>query len=294
MRVPATSANLGSGFDSLGLALSLWDEVTARVVTGPTTVTVRGEGAGELPDDASHLVVTSLHTALRSRGVPAPSVKLCCHNMIPQARGLGSSSAAIVAGVLLASGLLGDDSVDMAWALEVADRIEGHPDNVAPCLLGGFTIAWTDATGRARAVGRQVVAGLNPVAYVPTARLLTARARAALPGDIPHRDAAHNIARAALAVHGFTRDAAVLWEATDDRVHQPYRAAAMPASAELVNRLRDNGIPAMISGAGPTVLAFGEQSDAPAGFTVRRLSVAGGAHLLHPGAAPGRTGPRRG
>jgi homoserine kinase len=279
VRVPATSANLGPGFDSLGVALSLYDEVSAEPATGATTVAVAGEGAGQLPADHTHLVAASLHAACRARGRSAPAVRLHCRNAIPQARGLGSSSAAIVAGVLLARHLLADEDMDDAVMLDIASRLEGHPDNVAPCLLGGFTIAWTEDE-TARALSCEPVAGLHPVVYVPDNRSLTSQARAALPGKVPHVDAAFNIARAALAVRAFTHDPSLLMTATEDRIHQWYRAPAMPSSAALVDRLREAGIPAVISGAGPTVLAFTTSPPVAEGFQVHGLSVASGAYRL--------------
>ncbi|MGH8792398.1 MAG: homoserine kinase [Stackebrandtia sp.] len=279
VRVPATSANLGPGFDSLGLALSLFDEVTARPSRRSTFVTVEGEGAGELPDGESHLVASSMRAAFESCGAVAPPVRLHCRNAIPQARGLGSSSAAIVAGVCLARRIMGDGAMTDDDALRVASRIEGHPDNVAPCLLGGFVIAWTDADG-ARAVRREPASGLAPAVNVPQARGLTRQARAALPELVPHADAVFNVARAALAVHAFTSDPSLLWEATDDRLHQPYRAEAAPESFALTRRLRAEGVPAMISGAGPSVLAFAEHPPPADGFHVRTLRVCDGARTL--------------
>ena len=280
MRVPATSANLGPGYDCLGLALALYDEVTASITDGPGGVEVSGEGAGSLPVDESHVVVASLRSAFRICGHSAPSVNVRCRNVIPQARGMGSSSAAIVAGVVLARHLMGPDSMDDADVLEVAADLEGHPDNVAPCVLGGFTIAWLDDRGVARAVRRDPVPGLTPVVYVPEVRGLTASARAALPGRVPHADAAFNVGRAALAVHAFTSDASLLCEATEDRLHQRYRGASMPESAALVGRLRSAGVAAMVSGAGPSVLAFPSAPPEAAGFQVRALPVGRGAHRV--------------
>jgi len=289
VRVPATSANLGAGFDSLGLALSLHDEVTAQVTFDDTEVTIEGQGADTLPTDESHLVVTSLHRACQALGAPAPRVKLHCRNGIPQARGLGSSSAAIVAGVSLAAALLadttdttdgaGDNTVDDAVLLRIAAELEGHPDNVAPCLLGGFTIAWTESDG-ARAVRLPVAEDVSPVVYLPSGRGLTTHARAALPGRIPHVDAAFNISRAALAVHALTADPSLLMAATADRIHQHYRADVMPSTIELVERLRRDGVPAVVSGAGPSVLAFDQLIRPVDGFEAFRLSVADGVTRL--------------
>jgi len=168
IRVPATSANIGPGFDALGLALSRHDLVEARVAGSGVRVEVAGEGAGELPTDGSHLVVRAMAAAFEALGESPPGLRLRCRNGIPQARGLGSSSAAIVAGVLLARALTagGAERLDDAAALALASRIEGHPDNVAPCLLGGFTIAYlTDGVGRA--VRLTPSPAVTPVAYVP-------------------------------------------------------------------------------------------------------------------------------
>lgn len=265
VRVPASSANLGPGFDSLGLALDLHDEVIAEIAPGKTTVTVAGEGTGELPTGGRHLVVRAMHAAFDALGVQRPGLAVTCRNRIPQARGLGSSSAAIVAGVLLARGLLhnGPRRLDNAAALALAARLEGHPDNVAPCLLGGATIAWTDLSGRARAVRIQPATTIQPVIFVPEARGLTAVARAALPETVPHAHAAYTAGRAALLIHALTAAPDLLFEATEDRLHQGYRAPGMPASAALLRRLREVGVAAVISGAGPAVLAL---SPVPAGF----------------------------
>lgn len=283
VRVPATSANLGAGFDSLGLALALHDEVTAQVTFEDTEVIIEGQGADTLPTDESHLVVTSLHRACLALGAPTPRVKLHCRNGIPQARGLGSSSAAIVAGVSLAAALLADDgdgnTVDAAVLLRIAAELEGHPDNVAPCLLGGFTIAWTEADG-ARAVRLPVADDVSPVIYLPSGRGLTTHARAALPGRVPHVDAAFNISRAALTVHALTTDPSLLLAATADRIHQRYRAEVMPSTIELVDGLRRDGVPAVVSGAGPSVLAFDQVIRPVDGFEAIRLSVADGVTRL--------------
>jgi homoserine kinase len=265
--VPATSANLGPGFDSLGLALDLVDEVSAEVVRDGYQVEVIGEGAGEVPTGADHLIVATMLTAFERMGVSRPpGLRLNCRNRIPHARGLGSSSAAIVAGICLARALVvgraaGSDEtahIDLltdAAALALAAELEGHPDNVAPCLLGGFTIAWTASDG-AHAVRLTPAESITPVVYVPSVRGLTAHARAALPAQVPHRDAVFNSARSALLVHALTSAPDLLLAATEDRLHQPYRAPAMPETAALVARLREAGVPAFVSGAGPSVLAL--------------------------------------
>ncbi|MCM4076841.1 homoserine kinase [Paractinoplanes hotanensis] len=261
VRTPATSANLGPGFDALGLALTLYDDLTARITPGGFTVTVSGEGAGELPGDESHLVLRAMLATFDEIGGRPAGLAVECVNRIPQARGLGSSSAAIVGGVQLARGLvksdLGDDD-----ALRIAARLEGHPDNVAPCLLGGFTIAWNDGAG-ARAVRLTPAKGVHPTVFIPAERGYTSSARAALPSGVPHADASFNAGRAALLTHALTSDPGLLLAATEDRLHQGYRADAMPGTASLVASLRSVGVAAVVSGAGPSVLAL---TEVPADF----------------------------
>jgi homoserine kinase len=264
VRAPATSANLGPGFDALGLALCRYDEVVAHVSGTGVVVTVRGEGAGDLPGDETHLVASSALATFDRLGGRPPGLVLTCENAIPQARGMGSSSAAIVAGVLAARALVPDGSERLpdAGVLRLASELEGHPDNVAPCLLGGFTIAWQESDG-ARAVRLDVAPGVQPTIFVPTGRGLTAAARAALPAAVPHADAAFVAGRAALLVHALTKAPDLLMPATEDRLHQGYRAPGAPATAALVDELRAAGIPAVVSGAGPSVLAFGPADEMP-------------------------------
>lgn len=278
VRVPATSANLGPGFDSLGLALGLYDEVTAEIAGAGVTVDVHGEGEGVLPGDETHLVARAAFRAFDHMGVRPAGLRLSCRNAIPQARGLGSSSAAIVAGIGLAAALCPDAAFDIDDRLRLAGEIEGHPDNVAPCLLGGFTIAWTDAHG-ARAVRLEAHPDVRPVLYVPDGHGLTAHARAALPGRVPHVDAAFNAGRAALLVHALTTAPDLLLDATDDRIHQQYRSATMHRSAELVAELRDKGVAAAVSGAGPSVIAFGGTPIEADGFRSLSPPVADGASV---------------
>jgi homoserine kinase len=281
VRVPATSANLGSGFDALGLALTLYDVVSAEPAE-VTSVDVVGEGAGELPTDEKHLIVQVMRETFAEVGLPAPALRLTCVNAIPQARGLGSSSAAIVAGVTLANALAGGP-LDRAGELRLAARIEGHPDNVAPCLLGGFTIAWLAKDG-ARAVSMPPSPFVRPTLLVPGSKNLTTEARAALPGAVPHADAAFNVGRSALLVHALTAAPDLLFEATEDRLHQGYRAPGMPETAAMVEALRERGAPAMVSGSGPTVLILGPvpaSFSAGEGWLTHNLAAqSGGAEVL--------------
>lgn len=269
VRVPATSANLGPGFDSLGLALTLYDEVTASATSGGIVIEVEGQGAGEVPLDGSHLIATTMHRTFDAMKVTPPGIRLSCLNRIPHARGLGSSSAAIVAGAMLARALLvdGDLRITDEELLALVVEIEGHPDNVAPCLLGGLVIAWSDDdSGDARAVTLPVLDAIEPVVLVPATGVKTELARSMLPDAVPHHDAAVNAGRTALLIDALTRDPATLLPATRDLLHQDQRQGAMPESYALMMGLRAAGVPAAISGAGPTVIAFLATADERAWF----------------------------
>lgn len=289
VRVPATSANIGPGFDAFGLALGLYDDVVVRVAESGLHIDIAGESAQTLPRDESHLLVRSLRTAFDLLGGQPRGLEVVCANRIPHGRGLGSSSAAICAGIMAARAVTtgGAEKLDDAALLELATEIEGHPDNVAACLLGGFTLAWTD-NGAARAIRMDPAQSIVPVAFVPARPLLTETARGLLPRSVPHVDAAANAGRAALLVEALTRRPELLLPATEDRLHQEYRAPAMKESVALVNRLRADGVPAVISGAGPTVLALteGEAADKVAHtageeWTANRLELdAAGASVL--------------
>jgi homoserine kinase len=254
VRVPATSANLGPGFDSAGLALALHDDVVVRVTRSGLDVQVEGEGADGVPRDERHLVVSSLRAAFDRLGGQPPGLALFCTNRIPHARGLGSSSAAIVAAVVAARALV-DAGEDFAADLELADALEGHPDNVAACLSGGVTFAWTQADGP-RVVRLDAHADLAPVAFVPSTTSSTKQVRGLLPDTVPYADAVLNASRAAVLPYALTVDPSVLLAATEDRLHQGYRAPAMPQTAALVAELRAQGVAAVVSGAGPSVLAL--------------------------------------
>jgi homoserine kinase len=262
VRVPASSANLGPGFDSLGLALALHDVVTASVEPG-FSVEVEGEGAATVPRDGRHLVVRSAREGFTALGVEPPGLRLRCANAIPHGRGLGSSSAAIVGGLVLARALVvgAEERLPDPALVALAGRLEGHPDNVAPAVLGGLTVAWSAGNGSFEAVRLEVDTGLSAVAFVPPEPLSTRVARGLLPAAVPHGDASANTGRTALLVAALTGQlssgaAEALLAGTEDRLHQQYRAPAMPDSAALVARLRSHGVAAFISGAGPTVLAL--------------------------------------
>lgn len=259
VRVPATSANLGPGYDCAGLAIGLYDDLSASLAHA-VSIEVEGEGADEVPRDDSHLVVRAIARTFAARQLTLPGVDLTCTNRIPHGRGLGSSSAAIVAGVLIGRSLLnlGEAEMSRSELLEIATEIEGHPDNVAPALFGGFTIAWQEgANHRGRALRLRPTSALQPVVAIATTKLATQRARELIPSAIPHAVAAANAGRAALLTAAVTDRADLLLSATEDHLHQEFRRFAYPESYALMSALRAEGIPAAISGAGPTVIAFG-------------------------------------
>lgn len=256
VRVPATSANLGPGFDTLGLALNVHDELTVTATPSGLDVTVHGVGAGEVPTDAEHLVVRAITHAFDRVGQPLPGLRIVAHNAIPHSRGMGSSGAAIVAGVLAAKGLLeGVVDLDDELVLRLATELEGHPDNVAPAIFGGLTIAWVDETGP-RHKRLAVHRGVSVLEAVPQERMSTSLARSLQPTDVPHADAVFNVSRSALLVAALVQSPELLLAATEDRLHQDYRAAAMPATSALIRQLRDAGHAAVVSGAGPSVLVL--------------------------------------
>jgi homoserine kinase len=258
VRVPATSANLGPGFDTLGLALTLHDDVVVRVTDEPgLTVDVAGMGAATVARNGRHLVIKAMRATFKVLGGAPRGLELVAANHIPHGRGLGSSAGAIVAGVVAARALVvgGTERLDDAAVLALAASLEGHADNVAACLLGGATIAWNDEAG-ARALAVPVHPSIAPVAFVPGASSSTKAARRLLPEQVPLTDAVLNASRSALLVEALRASPDLLLPATEDRLHQSYRAAAMPRTAALVAQLRDAGIPAVVSGAGPTVLAL--------------------------------------
>jgi homoserine kinase len=268
VQTPATSANLGPGFDSLGLALSLHDEVHAQVTGGGLRIEVAGIGERTARYGERHLVVRAMRAAFDVLGEQPPGIWLRCVNAIPHGFGLGSSAAAIVAGVLAARALFGGNGPERLSdeaVLRLAAALEGHADNVAACLCGGLTIVWDGADpGPVRCLRLDPLRGLAPVLCVPAAPLATEAARQVLPAVVPHAEAAKNAARSALLVAlltgaglaraGLTPD--LLLDATQDFLHQPYRESSMRATADLIGTLREAGIPAVLSGAGPAALAL--------------------------------------
>ena len=257
VKVPATSANLGPGFDTLGMALSFYDDLEVEAVVGDDVfVEVIGEGQGEVPTGADNLVVKSIAFTFERFGQPLPGLRLKAHNQIPHGRGMGSSGAAVVSGIMAAKGLL-EGIVEMTERdlLELATELEGHPDNVAPALFGGLTIAWEDEAGphhKKLFVHR----GVSPLELVPSHKMSTALARSLQPESVPHDDAVFNVSRSALLIAALTQSPELLMSATEDRLHQDYRAAAMPETDALIRLMRAHGHAAVVSGAGPSVLVL--------------------------------------
>ena len=257
VEVPATTANLGPGFDTLGLALSVYDTLTVTVADRPgVRVEVQGVGAGEVPTDETNLVARAIAEVFAEVGEELPGLDLLARNTIPHGRGLGSSGAAIVSGVVAAAGLLADRiTLDGDRLLAIATRMEGHPDNVAPALFGGLTIAWTGPEGPQHKK-LLVHRGVSPLVLVPEHTMSTALARSLQPESVPHADAIFNVSRSTLLIAALTQSPELLLVATEDRLHQAYRASAMPETNRLIGLLRAAGHAAVVSGAGPSILVL--------------------------------------
>jgi homoserine kinase len=256
VKIPATSANLGPGFDTLGMALSFYDEYVAEVIDSGLEIKIVGEGEKDIPRDASNLIYSTIKLVFERFGKSVPALRITCHNNIPHGRGMGSSGAAVSGGVMLAAGLLQPEIVlTEQQLLDFATEIEGHPDNVAPALFGGLTIAWKDESGphhKKLTVHR----GVSPLVLVPPNQMSTKLARSLQPQSVPHTDAVFNVSRSALLVAALTQSPELMFAATEDRLHQNYRASAMPETSKLIEALRAQGHPAVVSGAGPSVLVL--------------------------------------
>lgn len=264
VKVPATSANLGPGFDTLGLALARYDDLEIEAIESGIEIEMHGVGEGQVPLDESHLVVRSIAHAFARSGVALPGIRLVAHNTIPHGRGLGSSGAAIVAGVIAAKGLLeGIIEFSSDDLLDLATELEGHPDNVAPALFGGLTIAWV-AEGSPRHKKLTVHRGVSPLVLVPEHEMSTELARSLQPASVPHADAVFNVSRSALLVAALIQSPELLVEATEDRLHQHYRAEAMPETDRVIRALRAAGHAAVVSGAGPSILVLSSDPSARA------------------------------
>ena len=291
--VPASSANIGPGFDCFGIALELRDRYAAQVLDEPTfDVDVSGESANEVKKDAKNLVIKAMMHGFEHMGSKPRGIALRALNAIPHGRGLGSSASAIVGGLALARSLVltGEQYMSDDDLITLATELEGHPDNVASAFYGGATIAWVensiDQSGNTKSVGRAVSLKVDDrikaLLLVPDNQLSTAKARKLLPETISHQDAVLNSSRTALLVHALAERPDLLFTATQDLLHQSYRASAMPKTISLVEKLRGAGLAAVVSGAGPSVMVLYSNSEdeidqvaslAP-GFTAMKLAVA--------------------
>jgi len=257
VRVPATSANLGPGYDSLGLALALHDTLTVESLdTDELVFDLSGEGAQTLPRDASHLVIRAMDAAFGRLGFRHGGLRVTATNVNPHGRGLGSSASAVVAAVTAANAMVPTaSSRGRNWILQLTSELEGHPDNVAPAIFGGLALSWQDSD-RYSSTCATVAESVIPIVAVPDYELSTEAARALLPASVGHHAAAMNSGRAALLIHALTADPELLFPGTEDYLHQSYRAEAMRPSAALIASLRHAGHAAVVSGAGPTVLVL--------------------------------------
>jgi homoserine kinase len=282
--VPATSANIGPGFDCLGIALEMRDRYAAQILDDATfDVDVSGEGADEVKKDSKNLVIRAMMAGFEFMGNKPKGIALRSLNVIPHGRGLGSSASAIVGGLALARSLVltGDEYMSDEDLITLATQIEGHPDNVAAAFYGGATIAWSE-NGVGRAVNLKVDSRIKALLLIPDNQVPTAKARKLIPESISHHDATLNSTHTALLVHALAQRPDLLFTATADLLHQSYREAAMPKSIALINKLRGAGIAAVLSGAGPAVMILysGDESEidqipslAP-GFNAMKLAIA--------------------
>ena len=286
--VPATSANLGSGFDTFGLALDLRDRYAAQVLDEAVfDVDVSGEGADDVKRDKNNLVIRAMLRGFEFMGQKPRGLALRALNVTPHGRGLGSSASAIVGGLALARELVlgGEQYMSLDEMMLLATELEGHPDNVAAAIHGGATIAWMEdiyGVKTGRAVTIPVHHDIKAVLFIPEAHLSTSKARKLLPETVSHRDAVVNASHSALLSVALATRPDLLLTATEDFLHQNYRAEAYSKSMALVAQLRSHGVAAMISGAGPAVLvlhAINEPAlaeainSAPSGFTAKELAI---------------------
>lgn len=298
--VAASSANLGPGFDSLGIALSLYDEIVVETTDSGLTVEVEGEGQGQVPLDESHLVVRAIRRALEALNISAPGMTVRCRNDIPHSRGLGSSAAAVVSGLSVVNGLAAQTSSEILAEhdlIQLSSEFEGHPDNASAAVLGGGVVSWTEgpeSAPRFDAAPIRVHPDIRLFVAIPDERSSTAETRVLLPEKVSHADARFNVSRAALLMVALTTRPDLLMPATEDVLHQPQRASAMPASAEYLEVLRRYGVAAVLSGAGPSVLALCTSPELPAealecgtanGFTVKAMMIGDGAKWMSGAAA---------
>jgi len=292
VRVPGSSANLGPGFDCLGLALSVYDEVAVTVTDGGITVVVTGEAADQVPLDERHLVARAVVRGFEAAGVAVAGFHLECVNAIPHSRGLGSSAAAVVGGLAAASALVAADgrrpALDDVQLVQLSSEFEGHPDNAAASVLGSAVVTWSHGQDAFFARRLDLHPSIVATSFVPQVESSTEATRGLLPDAVPRADAVFNVSRAALGVVALTVDPDCLMDATQDKLHQDYRAEALGDTTRLVKALRERGHAATVSGAGPSVLVLGtaplgaheSELAAELGFAMKPVDVAGGVEVI--------------
>lgn len=276
IKIPATSANMGPGFDCLGIALDIWN--TVAVQTGARGFEISGYGADDLPRDSSNLVLASVERVFAELGEPIPDdLRVVCHNDIPTARGLGSSSAALIGGLMAGNALTGG-RLSQDDLLRIAADVEGHPDNVAPALHGGMRIAALEDDGAVVSASVPVPPELSAVLYIPAVPMPTEEARGLLGAEVPRADAVFNIARAALLVRAFAAgDLRHLRTATEDRLHQPARQTIFfPMNNIIRAALGAGALGAFLSGAGSTVLALAVEKEFTIGYEMADAAAKSG------------------
>jgi homoserine kinase len=271
VQVPASSANLGPGFDCLGLALNMHDRYMAQIMDEPgVDIDVTGEGSESVVTSDKNLVIKAMHKGFDFLGGRPRGIALRQLNVIPHGRGLGSSAAAIVGGLALSRALVlgGNERMSNEDMLNIANEMEGHPDNVSAAIFGGANLAWQESQRGhvvAQSLNFEVDPRIGALAFVPSTELSTSKARKMLPESIPHSDAVKNSSNVAVLVQALQHRPDLLLGATEDYLHQSYRKDAMPNSFTLMTKLRKAGVAAFISGAGPTVLVLHTGGDAEAG-----------------------------
>jgi len=276
----------------MGLALGMYDEIVVETTDSGLTIEVEGEGAGEVPVGPEHLVVRAIHSGLEEAGATVGGLVVRCRNVIPHSRGLGSSAAAVVGGLAAANGLVAQTDLKTLSSdqlIQLSSQFEGHPDNASAAVLGGAVVSWSEsgdesgtALPRYAAAGLRLHPDIHLFSGIPQVRSSTAETRVLLPAQVTHHDARFNLSRAALLVVALTQRPELLMTATEDVLHQPQRAKAMTASAEYLRMLRRSGLPAVLSGAGPSILVLSTQPELPTdalefgaanGFAVAKMDV---------------------
>ena len=278
LRIPATTANLGPGFDTFGLALTLYNRIRVETTgsDGGISVSVRGEGEGQIPTDERNLIFVAIRAFFERIGRPIPGLKIDAENKIPLARGLGSSASAVVGG-LVAANLLSGSPLSNADLIHLATQIEGHPDNAVACVLGGFTAA-AQSDGKVTTIRTSLEKRIRAVVAIPTFELETLKARSALPASVSMQDAVYNVSHTALMAIALAKgDFEVVRAAMKDRLHQPYRASFIPGMTRVFEGAMGAGaLGAAISGAGPALIALVEEQEARVGEAMCRAWEAEG------------------